>query len=153
MGRAVAHAHLQAMSKILLWRNDGELPHCQMLLANGDLVAIALSADGVRIERLGRDTTSPELLFRGDADIATGLCMGLLGGKPPQSTTPLDLLAAAVAGMPSAAAVRGAFVDAARGLPRSSRSQAFPRAIVLAILLAAVVLTGLVTYEILTRAG
>jgi len=139
------------MSKILTWRNDGDMPYCQILLPDGDAVAITLSGAGMRIDRLDRDGTVREMLFRADADVTTAICIGLLAGKPPQSTTPLDVLAGAVAGMPSAAAVRGAFADAARGLPAVRPSEAGPRAIVLAVLLAAVVLAGLVTYEIFTR--
>lgn len=151
MGGPPAHAHVRDMSKILTWRNDGDMPYCQMLLRNGDSVAIALSGEGMRIDRLGWDGTPSETLFRADADITTAICVGLLAGKPPQSTTPLDVLAGAVAGMPSAAAVRGAFDDAARGLPSVRPSEAGPRAIVLAILLAAAVLVALVAYEILAR--
>jgi len=149
MRRAAAHAHVEDMFKILLWRNDGDLSHCRMLLANGDFIAITLSAGGVRIDRLGRDGTPEDVLFRGDAEVATGICMGLLAGKPPQSTTPLDVLAGAVARMPSAAAVRGAFQDAARGLPAGRRSEAIPRAIVVALLLSAVLLAGLTGYTLI----
>lgn len=143
------------MPKILTWRNDGEQPYCQMLLENGDAVAIALSAEGVRIDRLGRDGTSSESLFRGDADVATGICIGLLAGKPPQSTTPLDVLAAAVAGMPSATAVRGAFTEAARGLPaaRGVAATWMPRLVVLAILLLAAVLAGLTIHGVITASA
>jgi hypothetical protein len=147
-----ARAHLQGMSKILTWHNDGGQPHCQMLLDNGDSGVITLSGAGVRIDRLGWDGTPSDTLFRGDADIAAGICMGLLTGKPPQSTTPLDVLAAAVACMPSAVAVRGAFNEAARGLPVSDGAAASwgPRLVVLAVLLLAVVLAALTAYGLVT---
>lgn len=45
------------MSKILTWRNDGDMPYCQILLPDGDSVAITLSGAGMRIDRLDRDGT------------------------------------------------------------------------------------------------
>jgi hypothetical protein len=140
------------MSTVLDWRDDGGLPHCKVVLASSERVAITLSAGGVQIDMLGWDGTLSDRLFSGNAELATGICTGLLAGAPPQATTPLHILAAAVAGMPSAAAVRAAFNDAARGLPSRRRSESIPRAIVIAILLLGLFLAGRTAYVIITTA-
>lgn len=104
------------MATILTWRNDGTRPHCQMVLDGGDQVSITLAASGVVIARISHGERRGERLFRGDADLATRICLGLLAGKPPRGTTPLDILAVAVAGFATAEAVERAFADAAAAL-------------------------------------
>jgi hypothetical protein len=140
------------MSNVLDWRDDGETPRCEMLLASGERVAITLSAGGIQIDQLGWDGRAHTCLFQGNLEITTGICMGLLAGKLPESTTPLHVLAAAVSGMPSAAAVREAFTKAARGLPDRQMSGAIPRAIVIAMLLCALALAGRVAYQVVVQA-
>ena len=104
------------MATILTWRNDGGQPHCDMLLENGERVRIVLGTDGVAIDRLGLDRRPSETLFRGDADLAARICHGLLDGRSPAASSPLDILARTVAGLPTAAAVKHAFADAAAAL-------------------------------------
>ena len=140
------------MASILDWRDDGELPRCEMLLASGEHVTITLNAGGVQIDLLDHGGRRGTCLFQGNVETATDICMGLLADKPPHSTTPLRILATAVAAMPTAEAVRGAFTTAARGLESRRTSGVIPRAIVVAILLFALALASGVAYQALMQA-
>jgi hypothetical protein len=141
----------KGMSRVLAWHDDGEMPRCEILLASGERVTVTLSAHGVQIDRLRHDSAPNDILFAGNVDVATDICVGLLGTRSARSTTPLNVLASAIVRMPSAAAVRSAFGDAARGLAAKRSSEALPRAIVVAILLLAFVLAARTAYEFITR--
>ena len=104
------------MSTVLTYRNDGDRPFCEIALDGGDRVQLQLDSAGLVIERQALGARPGEILFKGDADVVTGMCVALLGPITAKKTTPLDVLMSVVMQMPSAADVRRAFADAAKAL-------------------------------------
>lgn len=95
---------------ILLFRDEGDRPHCEIALANGDRVALALGIDGLMVTRRA------ELLFRASPKTVAAICAALMGPKRETGASPLRILAAAVQRIGSAAEVRAAFETAAAEL-------------------------------------
>jgi len=127
------------MARILVWRNERDRPYSAMVLANGDRVDLALDAGGLQISRIDGEGRRGEVLFRSDAETASRICHALLAGRPPDRSTPLDLLTNVVNGIDSAAEVRSAFQTAAAALPRNRRvfgGRPFKRPLTVAVWLA-----------------
>lgn len=101
---------------ILLFRDDGSHPHCQIALDNGDRVQLVLDADGLAITRIAPTSEPKDILFRATPGTVAGICAGLVGPKRQSGASPLQILAATVQRIGSAAAVRSAFVEATAGL-------------------------------------
>ncbi len=102
------------MGTVLTYRNNGERPFCEVALDNGDRVQLHLDKAGVMIERQALEGRPAEILFKGDPDLVTGMCVAFLGRTPTDNTTPLDLLISIVTQIPSAKEVREACRAAAR---------------------------------------
>lgn len=98
---------------ILLYRDDGNLPHREIALDNGDRIRLALGGDGLVIARLAPSSAPGDVLFRAAPAMASRICAGLVGPKRQSEASPLRVLAAAVQRIGSAADVRSAFTAAA----------------------------------------
>jgi hypothetical protein len=99
------------MGTILAYRNDG---FCEIALDNGERIQMHFNKNGLLIERHGPAGQPADLVFEGDAALASAICVGLADKNAQVS--PLNLLAAVVQQLPSAAAVRTAFAAAAQSL-------------------------------------
>src|SRR5262245_52107307 len=104
------------MATVLVYRNDGDRPFCEIALDDGDRVQLQLDQSGLVIERQALGDRPGEVLFKGDAALVGDMCAALLGPVPAQKITPLDVLTSVVVQMRSAADVRAAFRDAAKAL-------------------------------------
>ena|ERR1700722_7866365 len=98
------------MATVLAYRNDGEAPFCEMLLENGERIAISLSAAGVLIESLPSSKASREALFHGSPDDVAWICATIGEGRPAKV---LDVIVSIAARLGSAEHVRSAFAAAA----------------------------------------
>lgn len=103
------------MATLLTYRNDNQ-PYGEIALDSGDRIALELDAGGLAITRLARLTQPGEILFRGNPEVAAAICAGLLGDRPADRTTPLDILVAAVMQFKSAADIKNAFQEAAASI-------------------------------------
>ncbi len=92
---------------ILLLRDEGDRPHCEIALANGERVRLTLGADGLAV------TQEVKILFRAAPDIVAAICAALVGPKRETDASPLRILTATVQRIGSAAEVRAAFEAAA----------------------------------------
>jgi len=101
---------------VLVFRDDGDSPHCDIALANGDRVRLALDAGGLVVTRLGGAGEAPQLLFSGRPSVVAKICAGLGGPKARTEDSPLRILASAVVRIDSAASVHAAFHEAAASL-------------------------------------
>lgn len=104
------------MGAILVYRNDGDKPFCEIALDDGSRVQLHLDAAGLAIERQALDKQPIEVLFKGDADTVTDMCVALIGQAPSTRKTALDVLSSVVTQLPSAEHVRDAFTAAERAL-------------------------------------
>ena len=104
------------MSTVLIYRNDGDRPFCEIALDDGDRVQLQLDKAGLVIERQSLGARPREVMFKGGADVVTDMCVALLGPVAAKKTTPLDVLVSVVVQMGSAADVRAAFRAAAKAL-------------------------------------
>ena len=104
------------MSTVLIYRNDGERPFCEIALNDGDRVQLQLDKMGLVIERQALGERPAEILFKGGVDLVAAMCVALLGPVAAKKTTPLDVLVSVVVQMGSAADVRAAFHAAAKAL-------------------------------------
>jgi hypothetical protein len=98
---------------VLLFRGGGEHPFCQIALAKGDRVQLALDGSGLLVSKLGPPGSPCEVLFRAQPTIVAAICAGLVGPKRQSDASPLRILAAVVQGIGTAAEVRAAFEAAA----------------------------------------
>ena len=96
---------------ILVYRNEGDRPFCEIALNSGERVQLQLDKAGLVITRDARD-----VLFKGDADLVTDICMAFVGKEPASRKTALDLLSSIVTQLPSADHVREAFTAAAKAV-------------------------------------
>ena len=97
---------------ILLFRDDGSRPRCEIALENGDRVRLVLDADGLAITRIAPTSESNDILFHAAPATVAGICAGLVGPKRQSGASPLQILAATVQRIGSAAEVRSAFAEA-----------------------------------------
>jgi hypothetical protein len=104
------------MATILTYRNEGEMPFCEIALDDGAHVQLQLNKSGLIIERQARDERPAEILFKADPFLVSDLCAALLGSVRAVNTTPLDILVPVVMQMRSAGDVRDAFRAASKGL-------------------------------------
>ena len=104
------------MGTVLVYRNDGERPTCEVALDDGDRVQLKIDKTGLLIERQAVGAAPAEVLFKGDAEAVTDMCMALLGSTPASRKTALELLASVVTQLPTAAHVREAFNAAAKAV-------------------------------------
>lgn len=104
------------MGTILVYRNDGEKPFCEIALDDGAHVQLRLDAAGLVIERQALDRRPAEILFQSDADTVTDMCRALMGPAPATRQTALEVLSSVVTQLPSADSVRDAFKAAAQAL-------------------------------------
>ena len=104
------------MGTVLVYRNDGERPTCEVALDDGDRVQVLLDRGGVVITRQALGARPEEILFTADPDATAAMCAALLGPVSAAHTTPLDILVAAVIQIPTARQVRAAFDAAAKNL-------------------------------------
>ncbi len=101
---------------VLTYRNDADNPHCEIALANGERVRMQIDKYGLVIEQQPAGEQTPALLFKGDADLVTDMCMAFVGSKPASRQTALELLTSIVTQLPSAQHVREAFVAASKAV-------------------------------------
>ena len=104
------------MGTVLVYRNDKDPRFCEIVFDNGDHVQLYLDKSGLVIERTQTSTTSSDVLFRGDTDTVTDMCVALLGNAPATDRSTLDVMASTVLHIPSASHVRDAFRAAADAL-------------------------------------
>lgn len=104
------------MSTVLTYRNDGDAPFCEIALDDGDRVQLHLDKTGLVIERQALNDRPTEVLFKGNADLVTDMCVALLGPVAAKKSSPLEVLTSLVLQMRTAADVRAAFRDAAKAL-------------------------------------
>ncbi len=97
------------MATVLAYRNDGGVPFCEMLLDDGDRIAISLDAAGVRIERLPAPNAPREVLFSASPHDVAWICATLGVG---QSAKVLDVIVSMAARLGSAEQIRTAFAAA-----------------------------------------
>lgn len=103
------------MGTVLAYHNDGDRRFCEIALAGGDRVQLNLGKHGLTIESMHAEKP-PVLLFEGDAESVTGMCVALLGRAPASDKSALDVLVSVVTQLPSAMHVRDAFRAAAAAL-------------------------------------
>ncbi len=101
---------------ILLYRDDGDRPHCEIALGNGDRIRLLLGRDGLVIVRIAPSAAQDEPLVRIAPAQVAKVCAGLVGPKGRSDASPLRILAAAAQRIGSAAEVRAAFAEAAAAL-------------------------------------
>ena len=101
-----------ATGAVITFRDDSERPRSEVALRNGDHVLLELDRGGLTITQVS-DAAQPAVLFRGDADMVSRLCAGLVASPNTIRATPLQILVAAVIQLSSAADVRRAFNAAA----------------------------------------
>lgn len=94
---------------ILLFRDEGDRPHCEIALANGDRVSLALDARGLAVTQIVAAAPHARLLFRTTPDRVSSICAGMVGPKREADASPLRILAATVQRISSAAEVKAAF--------------------------------------------
>jgi len=99
------------MGTVLTFRNGGDSPHSEIALANGERVRLQLDKYGLVITQ-----DADAVLFKGDADLVTDMCMAFVGSKPASRATALELLTSIVTQLPSANHVREAFTAAAKAV-------------------------------------
>jgi len=104
------------MGTVLTFRNDGERPFCEIALDDGERIQMQLDKNGLVIERQAVGTKPAEVLFKGDADLVTDMCMAFTGDKPTSRKSALEILTAVVTQIPSGPKVRDAFKAAARAV-------------------------------------
>ena len=101
------------MGTVLTFRNDGDKPHSEIALANGERVRLQLDKYGLVIERQ-TEGAPPAVLFKGDADLVTDICMAFVGSKPASRQTALELLTSIVTQLPLTQHVQEAFTAASK---------------------------------------
>ena len=106
------------MATVLTYRNDGDLPYCEVALDGGDRVVLRLDRGGAVIERQASGATPAEVLFHGDAGLVEDICVALRDPASRGKTTPLDLLLSVVTQLRSAEDIRNAFGAAVKQLAR-----------------------------------
>jgi hypothetical protein len=94
---------------VLVWRNDGSAPFCEMLLDRGERIAVSLTAAGATIERLPDSHGPREMLVRASPDDIAWICATLGVGRPDEV---LDVIVGIVERLGSAEQVREAFAAA-----------------------------------------
>lgn len=100
----------------LTYRNNVDKPHCEIALANGERVRLQLDKYGLVIEQQPVIEQTPTILFKGDANLVTDMCMAFAGSKPASRQTARELLASIVTQPPSAHHVREAFKAASKAV-------------------------------------
>jgi hypothetical protein len=101
------------MGTVISFRDDNERPHAEIVLDDGDRVALTLDSSGLTIAHLaddGRTTT----LFAADPATVSRLCAALVTPTGAAAPRPLPILVAAVVQIASADLVARAFRDAAK---------------------------------------
>ena len=104
------------MGTVLVYRNTGHEPYCEVALDNGDTVLVRLDERGATIERQAKNAGPSERLFQASPDVVTDLCLLLIGNAAAPKSTPLDLLVSIVSQMRSADDVRVAFKQASAAI-------------------------------------
>ena len=95
---------------ILFFRDDVERPHCEIALAGGERVSLALDRGGLVVAKEG-PAGAAKLLFRAPAELVSLICAGLVGPQRHSHASPLSLLAAMVVRIDTPAEVEAAFRD------------------------------------------
>jgi hypothetical protein len=101
------------LGTVLLFRDDGPRPHCEIVLGNGDRIQLVLDAQGLAVDQ---SLPAARTLFRAPPKLVAQICAGLIGPKAQSDATPLRILAAVVQRIGSADDVRAAFADVADSL-------------------------------------
>ena len=104
------------MGTVLTYQNDEDRRFCEIALADGDRVQLHLGKNGLVIERMQAREKPPVMLFEGDPDTVTSMCVALLGHQSATDKSALDILVSVVSQLPSAMHVRDAFHTAAAAL-------------------------------------
>jgi hypothetical protein len=89
---------------IIAYREDGERPHAEVALVNGDRIFVTLDRDGLAIAR-----QDGSVVFHANSRLVSQLCAGLVEGQLNPPATPLQILLAAVVQLGSADAATAAF--------------------------------------------
>ncbi len=102
------------MGTITVFRDTDDPPYAEIVLDNGERVGLTVTDGGLVIRRLYDQAAGGGALFEADADLVARLCAALSGRRWARRTTPLQILAGAVAQIGSSVEVRAAFQAASR---------------------------------------
>ncbi len=100
------------MGTVLVYRQDG---FCEIALDDGDKVQLHLNKNGLVIARQQPSGHPPEVLFKGDVETLTAMCVALMD-QTGSKASPLDLMVAVVTQLPSANQVKAAFHAASQAV-------------------------------------
>jgi hypothetical protein len=100
------------LGTIIVFRDDSERPHSELVLSSGDRVKLALDGDGLTVTGIG-GPDDPAVLFQADSETVAHICAGLVSPSNPLKVSPLRILVSAVVQLASARDVRAAFEHAA----------------------------------------
>jgi hypothetical protein len=99
------------LGTIIVFRDDGERPHSELVLSGGDRVKLALDGNGLTVTHDG--SADPAVLFQADPETVAQICAGLMSSSNSPKASPLRILVSAVVQLESASEVRAAFESAA----------------------------------------
>jgi hypothetical protein len=105
-----------ALGTIIVFRDDGNRPHSELVLRNGDRVQIALGGEGLTVTFIG-GPDDWEILFHTDPATVAHICAGLVSSPNAFKATPLRILVSAIVQLGSAGEVRTVFERAAAQVP------------------------------------
>jgi hypothetical protein len=94
---------------IISYRDDGDRPRSEVLLASGERILVALDHSGLSVAR-----PDGSMVFRASSVQVSHLCAGLVDAAPAFSATPLRILLGALVQLSSVSAVKAAFDAAAK---------------------------------------
>jgi hypothetical protein len=97
---------------IIAFRDDGDRPHADVALRNGDRVRVVLDGGGMTVMQIS-GSADPKILFEAGPEIVAHICAGLVASPRTLEATPLRILASAIVQLGSANEVRAAFGSAA----------------------------------------
>ena len=100
------------MATIISLLDNDERPRAEIVLDNGDRVALTLDSSGLTITQIGSGGRQ-HVLFAADPATAAQLCAALVTPTGAPAPRPLHILVAAVVQIASAELVARAFRDAA----------------------------------------
>ena len=86
------------MPTVIAFRNEPHQRFFHVVLDGGEQVTLRLDADGLVIEQLGDARNAARTLFRGNADQASGIALGLIGARKAKPDAVLDVLQSPVFG-------------------------------------------------------
>ena len=96
------------MGIVISYDDKFATPFSEIELASGERIVLTLERGGLLVKAPAGPGVSERLLFKGDADTVTDICLGLAGDAAAYAP-PLQILVSAVSQMPNAQSVAAAF--------------------------------------------